>query len=417
MAAKKDGRRFEVELDWYYVSKETLWRWVLLLVGAAILVSAGVYWWLNRGDDLAGRASREIAAADELLAKGRMAPGAVRAREEIAAAAEKLEKARASHARALYADALKEAVEARQLALRITSGAGTMRHDAADHGARRTRRDPAREPRHVGIGTRRDEALRGGLPEDGRQRPRRGHGGRRDLLPDQAGDPLRGPPRQDVRGGRRGRAEAAVGDQVHRRHRRHRHGRGLALHRPDGRRHGRHRLEVDRRRRRRPLEDDRRLRLPRPGHALHRVGLRHPRRPRARRRPRRGRRPGSEDDPSRPASSARPGRRRRLRPEPQPARDAQVDPGEGGRALPPPDRPEPPLHPRLDRRRRRPPAPGGGRDGDGGGGVLLARRHAREGERHLRVVSDAAVQGARGRPDAPAGPTALRPSSSSRVRR
>ena len=97
------------------------------------------------------------------------------------------------------------------------------------------------------IGARRDEALRGGLPEDGRQRPRRGHGGRRDLLPDQAGDPLRGPPRQDVRGGRRGRAEEAVGDQVHRRHRRHRHGRGVALHRADGRRHGRHRLAIDRR--------------------------------------------------------------------------------------------------------------------------------------------------------------------------
>ena len=131
MAIKKDGRRYEVELDWYYVSKETLWRWVLLLVGAALLVSAGIYWWLNRGDDLAGRASREIAAADDLLAKGKTAPGAIRAREEIAAAAEKIEKARASHARGSYADALKEAVEARQLALRITSGAGTMRHDAA----------------------------------------------------------------------------------------------------------------------------------------------------------------------------------------------------------------------------------------------------------------------------------------------
>ena len=131
MAAKKDGRRFEVELDWYYVSKETLWRWVLLLVGAAILVSAGIYWWLNRGDDLAGRATREIAAADELLAKARTSPGAIRAREEIAVAAQKLENARASHAGARYADALKEAVEARQLALRITSGAGTLRHDAA----------------------------------------------------------------------------------------------------------------------------------------------------------------------------------------------------------------------------------------------------------------------------------------------
>ena len=131
MAVKKDGRRFEVELDWYYVSKETLWRWVLLLAGAAVLVSGGIYWWLNRGDDLAGRASREIAAVDELLAKGRTAPGAVRAREEIAAASEKLEKARSSHAVARYADSLREAVEARQLALRIASGAGTLRHDAA----------------------------------------------------------------------------------------------------------------------------------------------------------------------------------------------------------------------------------------------------------------------------------------------
>jgi len=131
MVVKKDGRRFEVELDWYYVSKETLWRWVLLLVGAAILVLAGVYWWLNRSDDLAGRASRAIAAADELLAKGKTAPGAVRAREEITAAAEKIEKARASHAKALYPEALQEAVEARQLLLRITSGAGTLRHDAA----------------------------------------------------------------------------------------------------------------------------------------------------------------------------------------------------------------------------------------------------------------------------------------------
>ena len=47
------------------ISSGVVWRWVLLLVGAAILVSAGVYWWLNRSDDLAGRASRAIAAADE----------------------------------------------------------------------------------------------------------------------------------------------------------------------------------------------------------------------------------------------------------------------------------------------------------------------------------------------------------------
>ncbi len=131
MVGKKDGRRFEVELDWYYVSKETLWRWFLLLVGAAVLVSVGVYWLLHRGEDVAGKARSEIAAAEELLARGKTAPGAARAREEIAAAAEKLEAARSAYAAARYPEALKEAVAARQLALRIASGTGTMRHDAA----------------------------------------------------------------------------------------------------------------------------------------------------------------------------------------------------------------------------------------------------------------------------------------------
>jgi len=131
MVERKDGRRYEVELDWYYVSKETLWRWVLLLVGAAVLVSAGVYYWLHRADDVEGRARREIAAAEEQLAKSRIAPGAPRAREEIAFAAEKLEGARASFAAARYPQALKEAVEARQLAMRIASGSGALRHDAA----------------------------------------------------------------------------------------------------------------------------------------------------------------------------------------------------------------------------------------------------------------------------------------------
>lgn len=131
MAAKKDGRRFEVELDWYYVSKETLWRWALLLLGAVVLVAGGVYYWLHRGDDEAGRTRREIAAAEELLAKGRLAPGAARAREEIAAAAEKLEAARGAFAAGRYSEARKEAAEARQLALRVASGTGTLRHDAA----------------------------------------------------------------------------------------------------------------------------------------------------------------------------------------------------------------------------------------------------------------------------------------------
>ena len=131
MSEQKDGRRFEVELDWWYVSKETLWRWILLLIGAAVLVSGGVYWWVHRGQDVAGRARREIAAAEEVLAKARMAPGAVRSREEIDAATRKLEEAGASFGAARFPDAIREAVEARQIAQRVASGGGAMRHDAA----------------------------------------------------------------------------------------------------------------------------------------------------------------------------------------------------------------------------------------------------------------------------------------------
>ena len=131
MSERKDGRRFEVELDWWYVSKETLWRWILLLLGAAVLVSGGVYWWLHRGEDVAGRARREIISAEESIAKARMAPGAVRSGEEIDAAQRKLDAAESAFRDARYPDAVRDAVEARQIAQRVASGGGTMRHDAA----------------------------------------------------------------------------------------------------------------------------------------------------------------------------------------------------------------------------------------------------------------------------------------------
>lgn len=131
MSEQKDGRRFEVELDWWYVSKETLWRWILLLIGAAILVSGGVYWWVHRGQDVAGRARREIAAAEEMLSKARMAPGAARSREEIDASTRSLEEAGASYGAGRFPEAIQQAVEARQIAQRVASGGGSMRHDAA----------------------------------------------------------------------------------------------------------------------------------------------------------------------------------------------------------------------------------------------------------------------------------------------
>ena len=73
-------------------------------------------------------------------------------------------------------------------------------------------------------------------------------------LPDQARDALRGPPGQHGRR-RRGRADPALRDQVHRRDRRREHGGGDPLPRQDRRGDRRHRGALERRRRRRRLQE------------------------------------------------------------------------------------------------------------------------------------------------------------------
>jgi hypothetical protein len=349
--------------------------------------------------------------------KGRTAPGAARAREEIAAATERLETARESFAAARFPDALKEAVEARQLALRIASGSGALRHDAAimEIGGRVEIQRASRatwETARVGMKLYEGDFLKtgaNGLAEvmaiDGtfyRIKPEtlfEVHRSR--TLPGAgAGEPQR-----------QSEIKFIVGTVDIR------HGRGLALHREDRRGHRRHRIAIHRGRRRRPLPDDRRLRLPGPGHALHRVRLGHPRRTRARRGPRGRRRARPEGEAARPAPHARPGRRRRLRPEPQAAGHAEVDPREGGGALPPPDRAQPALHPRLDPARRRPPPPGGDHRGPGGrepstGASPPSGRGPSSPSGPRRGAS-----GSSGAAAPPAGPTPCRRSSTSRARR
>ena len=128
---KKEGRRFEVELDWYYISKETVRKGLIGFVIAAIAVSGGVYYWLHRGDNVPRRAAAEIAAAEQLLSRARALPDAARMKEEADAAAGKVGEARASYEAGRFPEALNSAVEARSLAQRLLGGSGSSRHDAA----------------------------------------------------------------------------------------------------------------------------------------------------------------------------------------------------------------------------------------------------------------------------------------------
>src|SRR5512143_3155885 len=127
---KKDGRRYEVELDWYYISKDTVVRWVLIFLVAAAAVAGGVYFFVQRGADVSRRAAREISQAEDLLIKARTLPDASRVREEVEIAAGKIQDARAHYQAGRYQEALAAAVEARSLAQRILGGGGSLRHDA-----------------------------------------------------------------------------------------------------------------------------------------------------------------------------------------------------------------------------------------------------------------------------------------------
>ena len=127
---KKDGRRYEVELDWYYISKDTVFRWVLIFLVAAAAVAGGVYFFVQRGADVSRRAAREISQAEDLLVKARTLPDASRVREEVEIAAGKIQDARVHYQAGRYQEALAAAVEARSLAQRILGGGGSLRHDA-----------------------------------------------------------------------------------------------------------------------------------------------------------------------------------------------------------------------------------------------------------------------------------------------
>lgn len=115
----KGGKKYEVELDWYYVSRESLWKGIVGFVVLAGLVVGGVFWWKQRESDVPGRADREIRAAESALAKVRALPNAPRLKEEIATLEQQLGDAKGKLAVGRAAEALQIALDTRTIIGRL----------------------------------------------------------------------------------------------------------------------------------------------------------------------------------------------------------------------------------------------------------------------------------------------------------
>ena len=119
---KKKGRDLESQLEWYYVSTQTLVRIVVGFLVIAGLVAAGVFFFVKK-DDSARRASQEIADAADVLARAKKQQDAPLLQREIAAADEKLADARRDLAAGQNERATKTALDVKSTALKILAGA------------------------------------------------------------------------------------------------------------------------------------------------------------------------------------------------------------------------------------------------------------------------------------------------------
>jgi hypothetical protein len=120
---KKSPSNLESQLEWYYVSTQTLVRIVIgvVLVGGA--VAGGIFFFLKR-DETAVRAKQAITEAEDTLARARQQKDAALLGREISSAEEMLAEARRDLAAGSNEKATRTAVEVKSRALKIIAGAG-----------------------------------------------------------------------------------------------------------------------------------------------------------------------------------------------------------------------------------------------------------------------------------------------------
>ncbi|HTS01823.1 MAG TPA: hypothetical protein VMN04_04815 [Thermoanaerobaculia bacterium] len=123
MPDRKKGRDLESQLEWYYVSTQTLVRLVVGFLLVAGLVAGGVFFFVKR-DDSARRARQEVADAEDALSRAKKQQDAPLLQREIASADEKLADARKDLAAGQNERAARTALEVKSTALKIMAGAG-----------------------------------------------------------------------------------------------------------------------------------------------------------------------------------------------------------------------------------------------------------------------------------------------------
>ena len=120
---KKTSSDLESQLEWYYVSTQTLVR---ILIGVGLLgaaIAGGVVFFMKR-DASASRAKQEIARAEDALSRARQQKDAALFSKELASAEGMLGEARRDLASALNDKAARAAVEVQSRAMKIIAGAG-----------------------------------------------------------------------------------------------------------------------------------------------------------------------------------------------------------------------------------------------------------------------------------------------------
>ena len=121
--SKKSSSDLESQLEWYYVSTETLVR---VLIGVAVLaavIAGGVFFFIKRGET-SSRAKQEIARAEDALSRARKQKDAALLSKELASADDMLSDARRDLAAGLNDKASRTAVEVQSRAMKILAGAG-----------------------------------------------------------------------------------------------------------------------------------------------------------------------------------------------------------------------------------------------------------------------------------------------------
>ena len=119
---KKQGRDLESQLEWYYVSTQTLVRIVVGFLVIAGLVAGGVFFFVKK-DDSSRRAAQEIAEAEDALTRAKKQQDAPLLQREIAAADEKLADARRDLSAGQHERAIRTALDVKSTALKIMAGA------------------------------------------------------------------------------------------------------------------------------------------------------------------------------------------------------------------------------------------------------------------------------------------------------